>query len=256
MKAGADVNAQGGYYGSAMQAAVLAGREDIVTLMLKSNASSEVESTAKDGWSILHAAVASKKARILTMVLGSGAGKFLNTKNTSGQTPFHLAAATNATDLQTLEILQLLKDADPNIQDIDGRTPLHLAVDKGKTAAIKYLLDIGAIADTPDFGDITPFELAAQSKNFEVLRLLFPKILQTIKPTNANPINASQWRSSIPRVKEEIIIKMTGKHTNVEIMDRGQFAQYVNDRSYSFSAMEVVAKEKSLGDYTMERQIL
>lgn len=50
---------------------------------------------------------------------------------------------------------------------------------------------------------------------------------------------------------------MTGdKHASVEIMDRGQFALYLNDQSYSFSAVEVAAKEKSLGNYTMDRQIL
>ncbi|MCJ1347475.1 Ankyrin-2 [Peltigera leucophlebia] len=185
------------------------------------------------------------------MLLDSGAGKFLNTKNTSGQTPFHIAAAIDASEPQTLKILQLLKDANPNERDIDGRTPLHLAVNTQKTAAVKYLLDIGAIADTPDFGDTTPFELAAQSKNFKILCLLFPKILGTIKP-----INASQWRSIIPRAEEEGIIKMTGgKHANVEIMDRDQFTQYLNDRSYSFSAVEAVAKEKSWGNYTIEKQI-
>lgn len=252
VEAGADVNAQGGEYGNALLAAVSAEQEEIVAFLLKSNASSEVELKAKDSWSILHAAVASKKVGILAMLLDSGAGKFLNTKNTSGQTPFHIAAAIDASEPQTLKILQLLKDANPNERDIDGRTPLHLAVNTQKTAAVKYLLDIGAIADTPDFGDTTPFELAAQSKNFKILCLLFPKILGTIKP-----INASQWRSTIPRAEEEGIIKMTGgKHANVEIMDRDQFTQYLNDRSYSFSAVEAVAKEKSWGNYTIEKQIL
>lgn len=153
-----------------------------VTLLLKSNASSEVESKAEDNWSTLHAAVASEKVEILTMLLDSGAGKFLNTKNTSGQTPLHLAVATDASELQTRKILQLLEDSNPNEQDVDGQTPLHLAVNTQKTATVKDLLDIGASADTPDFGDTTPFELAARSKNFEILCLLFSKILGPIKP--------------------------------------------------------------------------
>ena len=145
--------------------------------------------------------------------------------------------------------MQLLEDANPNEQDVDGQTPLHLAVNTQKTATVKYLLDIGASVDTPDFGDTTP---AARSKNFEILCLLFPKILGPIKP-----ILASQWRSIIPRAEEEITIRMTrSKHANVEIMDKGQFAQYLNDRSYSLSAMEVVAKEKSLGNDKMKRQTL
>ena len=252
IKAGEDFNSQGGEYGNTLQAAVSAGQEHIVTLMLQNGASSETESKAKDNRSILHAAVASKNSGILTMLLGSGAGKFLNARDTSGQTPIHIAAAISASELQTLKILQLLKDSDPNIQDIDGRTPLHLAVNAQKTSVVKYLLDLGAIADTPDFGDNTPFELAAQSKNLGILFLLFPKIQNPIMP-----INASRWRSIIPRAGEKRIIKMTGgEHANVEIMDRAQFSLYLSDRSYSFSAMEVVATGKSLGTYTMERQIL
>lgn len=112
----------------------------------------------------------------LTMLLDSGAGKFLNTKNKSGQTPSHFTAAIDASELQTLEILQLLKDSDPNRQDVDGRTPLYPAINTQKTAAASTFQ---AIADTPDSGDTMPFELAPQSKNFKVLCLLFPKILDT-----------------------------------------------------------------------------
>lgn len=43
MKAGADVNAQGGDYGNALLAAVLTVQEDVVILLLKSHESSEVE---------------------------------------------------------------------------------------------------------------------------------------------------------------------------------------------------------------------
>lgn len=159
---GADFNAQGGEYCNALHAAVSAGQEHIVALTLQNNASSEAELKAKDDWSILHAAVASKKSLILTMLLGSGAGKFLNARNTSGQTPFHLAAAIGASELQTLEMLQVLKDSNPNIQDIHDRTPLHLAVNAPKFEAVKYLLDLGAIADTPDLGDMNrPWKLAS-----------------------------------------------------------------------------------------------
>lgn len=162
MKWGADFSAQGGEYGNALHAAVSAGQEHIIALTLQNNASPEAELKAKYDWSILQAAVASKNSLILTMLLGSGAGNLLNARNTSGQTPFHLAVAIGASELQTLEMLQLLKDSNPNIQDYHDRTPLHLAVNAPKFEAVKYLLDLGAIADTPDLGDMNrPWKLAS-----------------------------------------------------------------------------------------------
>lgn len=256
IKAGADVNAQGGEYGTALQIAAARGDEDIVKLLVKNKASALVDSQARDGSLLLHAAVASGNLEILKNILSGvidDAGKFLGKKDASGQTPF-LLAATSA-DLRIPETLySFMEDPSSAIEerDIDGRTPLHLAVEGQNTKTVQWLLDKGAKADIADFGNTTPIQLASESGNFQILSRLFSKM-----SGEERSINASKWRS-ISGTTGGTIEMTKGHSATVKILGEGEFGRYMNDRSYSLALpnVDIPAKEMSLAKDTTEKRLL
>jgi ankyrin repeat protein len=68
--------------------------------------------------------------------------------------------------------LLLKSGLDPNVADLDGQTPLHLAVTGNSLDLVDTLLRSGAKLDTPDFEDHTPLDLAVGRDQRVVQRLL------------------------------------------------------------------------------------
>ena len=67
-----------------------------------------------------------------------------NVRNTRGETPLHLAARENNL-IAPFALLALLKaGADPNVQDSKGNTPLHIATQGHFLDRVLALLDAGA----------------------------------------------------------------------------------------------------------------
>ncbi|MCJ1271167.1 Ankyrin-2 [Lobaria immixta] len=255
IKAGADVSAVGGHYGSALQAAIANATEcqDLIRLLFENSASVNLQSRASDGSCLLHAVVTSRKFEILKNLLDVGAEKLINVKNISGQTPFHLSVMSG--NLRILEMLHSpSKDSNLIFEeiDVDGRTSLHLAVENEATEVVKWLLDRGARADVRDFGDSTPFQQAFQEKNLQILSLLFPRTAKDDKL-----LSASQWRSVQYGGSDKVIAMTSGEFSNVEMMSNQQLSQYISDRSYTFTSLDsnMGAKEKSMAENTPEKRI-
>ncbi|WP_288007687.1 ankyrin repeat domain-containing protein [Thermofilum sp.] len=64
------------------------------------------------------------------------------------------------------------KGGDINIQDKDGRTPLHLAAMKGRTKAVTTLLGLGADPNINDNEGLTPGELATNRGHTDLAELI------------------------------------------------------------------------------------
>ena len=50
-------------------------------------------------------------------------------------------------------------DADPNLKDINGQTPLHFAAEKGHALAMAVLLGAGAEPNVKDNNGLTPADV-------------------------------------------------------------------------------------------------
>ncbi|KFC19629.1 ankyrin repeat domain-containing protein [Chryseobacterium sp. FH1] len=66
----------------------------------------------------------------------------------------------------------LSKNANPNIADTTGTTPLHWAVKSGNKELIELLLKYKADKTKKDSMDKTPFEYALKTENKEIINLL------------------------------------------------------------------------------------
>ncbi|KPE51829.1 hypothetical protein AOB46_06275 [Chryseobacterium indologenes] len=66
----------------------------------------------------------------------------------------------------------LKKNADPNIADATGYTPLFWAVKSGNKELVELLLKYKADKTKKDLMGMTPFEYALQTNNNEIIKLL------------------------------------------------------------------------------------
>ncbi|GHU16382.1 hypothetical protein FACS189472_01310 [Alphaproteobacteria bacterium] len=105
-------------------------------------------------------------------------------RNDKGETPLHNAAALFKKGLQVDALLKY--GADPNAVvtggDNTGMTPLHIAVQKGNSRAIKVLLSYGAnpkaVAENGLRKGMTPLHLAAEKRSTRALNAL----LENMRP--------------------------------------------------------------------------
>jgi ankyrin repeat protein len=86
-----------------------------------------------------------------------------------GGTALHVAAWNSNAD--SLDIL-LAYGANSNAKALDGRTPLHYAVDAGCATITAKLLQHGVAPRCPDLEHITPFTLACIAGKTEMLKIL------------------------------------------------------------------------------------
>lgn len=94
--------------------------------------------------------------------------KDVNYKSREGTALAGLSVKYNKELVESL----LKKNADPNIADATGATPLFWAVKSGNKELIELLLHYKADKSKKDSMGMTPFEYALQTNNKEIINLL------------------------------------------------------------------------------------
>jgi hypothetical protein len=153
LKRTVDINAQGGRYGTALQAASADGHETVVKILLDSGA----DVNAQGGFygNALQAASAGGHEAVVKILLDSGA-------NVNAQGGLFGRAGWHGGTLRA-----------PNSGPKDGRTPLAWAAGNGHEAVVKLLLSEDAI--DPNSKDnlfhLTPLSWAIKNRHEAVIRL-------------------------------------------------------------------------------------
>ena len=76
--------------------------------------------------------------------------------------------------VSTLSIYLLVdREADLNLWDIDGWTPLMIAAEKGHSKVVNLLVEAGALMDTQDKDDKTFFHIAAAAGHPHIIKVIF-----------------------------------------------------------------------------------
>jgi ankyrin repeat protein len=162
---GADVNARGGHFGNALQAASSMGSEAVVRLLLEKGA--EVNAQGGNYATALQAASRDGSEAVVRLLLKKGAE--VNARGGYYCTPLHAASYKGH---EAVVRLLLEKGADVNIQGGYHGTALQAASYGGHEAVVRLLLEKGA--DVKAQGGKYGSAVMAASKNghFAVLKLL------------------------------------------------------------------------------------
>lgn len=120
----------------------------------------------KYGGTPLYSAVSNNNKEIVQMLLEAGADS-----NQKAQGKYYPLIRACDKYRPNLEIINLLFEygADPNIQDNDGNTPLHIAVENASSEIIELLISKGADPNIQDNIGNTPLHIPANYKIQELL---------------------------------------------------------------------------------------
>lgn len=128
---------------------------------------------APDGFGLLGLAVYFGRFDTAEFLLNSGANPNTSSANAFKVRPIHSAAAHRDPDA-SLELVKLLLewDADPNVAQAGGWTPLHQAAAHGREEIAELLVEKGASLTTKSEDGRTPLEMARAKGHAELEGLL------------------------------------------------------------------------------------
>ncbi len=182
MSKGAEVQVLAKPWTTALHAAAAAGQEAVVDYLLAQGAEVDLKDQAHQ--TPLFCALANEHLPVAELLLASGADANAVTKQ--GQTPLFPAVRApedvilappkdpNLTvpDGSRLAVLVLDHDAEVNVKDNTGLTPLHAAAKDGCFTTLEILLERGAEVNVKSEDGVTPLYLAAHREDPRMFELL------------------------------------------------------------------------------------
>lgn len=187
------------------------GHEDIVSYLVKNKADHQLKNN--EGNCPLHMAACGGHASMVQTLLDIGC--FVDKRNKNSQTPLHLAAmygkqnvlevllkngavidacdkdgriilhwASIGGHIGIVEYLFDEQNLNPNLQDEQHNTPLHLAIEFEKINVVKKLLKSESDLDIANKQGLRPIDVAAVKGNVEVLELFIDDNLDIISARN------------------------------------------------------------------------
>ncbi|KAI1424997.1 ankyrin repeat-containing domain protein [Xylaria sp. FL1777] len=179
LQQGADPNLLQGKHHTALRAAVIRGHAAIVEALLQYGTDINLSPTPHDGEEfvpLLTLAAEFGNAKIMSMLLGAGADVLLNVEG--HQHPLIVAAERG--DLEMVQCLLeagaptniVTLDTSPNRSHGRKKTPLHVACFHGHEGIIQLLIDAGAEVEMVVDSSRTPLEQAAESGHVSAICIL------------------------------------------------------------------------------------
>jgi ankyrin repeat protein/nucleoside-triphosphatase THEP1 len=168
LEEGADVNAQGGKYGNALQAASSRGDEQIVKLLL--NKGADINAQGGRYRNALQAALLEGYEQTVKLLLDKGA----DVNAQGGEYGNALQAASSRGDEQTVKLL-LDKGADVNAQGGEYGNALQAASSRGDEQIVKLLLDKSADVNAQGGRYRNALQAASLEGYEQIVKLLLDK---------------------------------------------------------------------------------
>ncbi|XP_029375880.1 receptor-interacting serine/threonine-protein kinase 4 [Echeneis naucrates] len=192
-----NINAKDEDQYTALHWAAQNGDEAITRLLLDRGAA--INETDGQGRTPAHVACQHGQENVIRVLLSRGANVQLKGKD--NWTALHLAAWQGHLGIVKLLIKQAVADVDG--QTTDGRTPLHLASQRGQYRVARILIELGADVHTTSAGLNTPLHVAAETGHTSTSRLLI-KHKADIHSQNVHgltPLHLASQRGHLATVK-------------------------------------------------------
>ena len=176
----------------------------------------------RDGTAPLHIAVAEAHLEAVRLLVHFGAE--LDLRDLDGLSALQLAMQCRkipSTDPQLLRIL-LEEGADPNVQDQNGRTPLHMAAFESQLEAVEILTEFGADLQTRDNDGHTAVQLAINCRKPQRTE---QKSSLTIAPSSTS---AYEFEEDIEKAREQIIELLEARMRSTRKFGKSPLSQQVS----------------------------
>jgi ankyrin repeat protein len=161
---GADLESRDNEGNTPFMEAIIAGY--VASAVRLSELGAEVTTRNNRGDTPLHIAVAQDRLDMAALLLGWGAK--IHARNSMEKTPFQIALASSPRMVSVL-----LTPAWINAPDDDGRSPLHIAIlSNAEAATLKIIIDRGARVSPVDLEGKTPLHLALERDRWDYAKLL------------------------------------------------------------------------------------
>ena len=154
---------------TALSLACATGHREVARILLDAGANDGLGAT-RTGILPLHEACAGGHVYAAQLFVAKGRG--LTVVTLAGRTPMHEAARSRNSDASKAVELLAIYGAPVGAQDVEGRTPLHLACATGTVASVGALLARHAIVEARDLRRRTPLHAAAEGDRAGVIELL------------------------------------------------------------------------------------
>ena len=163
----ADVNKLKDDYHSALTLAIQAGNKEFVYELVQNGA--DLTLKGKNNYTPLHYAIGAENIEVIKLLICKDN---INQQDDKGCAPIHLAIQQKANNC--IDIIELLIKNNANIEIADdtGKTPLHYAYIFTNIAAIYYLISQNADRNAVDNSKSTIFHFLAKSPRYQEVKSL------------------------------------------------------------------------------------
>ncbi|XP_056001146.1 ankyrin repeat domain-containing protein 26-like isoform X4 [Ostrea edulis] len=174
--------------------AVECGHDDCVKLLIEHNA--QLDTVDRKGNSAVHLAVLYNHPRIVKILTERGATVNLRNKTEEGLAPLHMSIQLKREEITKI---LLIAKANPDIQDLLGRTPLMLACYDGAITPIRMLLQFNANTIIKDKKGFTAEDMANMTGQYAAAQLLSDHAMKLRRSTGGGSIAGSITPRETPR---------------------------------------------------------